>query len=237
MAQHGKRYTDIAKQVDRNRDYPMNEAVALVKDLATANFDETVELHFRLGIDPRQSDEQVRSTVLMPNGLGKEVRVLVFAEGEDARVAEEAGADIIADDEIMEKIQKDNWTEFDATLATPSMMPRVGRLGRVLGPRGLMPTPKAGTVVQGDQLPRAIDELKAGRVEFRNDKTGNLHLPIGKASFEARQLAQNAQAAIDAVLLQRPATTKGRYVRRITMTSSMGPGVRVDFSSPWLDED
>lgn len=237
MAQHGKRYTDIAKQVDRNRDYPMNEAVALVKDLATANFDETVELHFRLGIDPRQSDEQVRSTVLMPNGLGKEVRVLVFAEGEDARVAEEAGADIIADDEIMEKIQKDNWTEFDAALATPSMMPRVGRLGRVLGPRGLMPTPKAGTVVQGDQLPRAIDELKAGRVEFRNDKTGNLHLPIGKASFEARQLAQNAQAAIDAVLLQRPATTKGRYVRRITMTSSMGPGVRVDFSSPWLDED
>ncbi len=237
MAQHGKRYTDIAKQVDREHDYPMSEAVKLVKELATANFDETVELHFRLGIDPRQSDEQVRSTVMMPNGLGKEIRVLVFAEGEDARTAEEAGADIIADDEIIEKIQKDNWTDFDAALATPSMMPRVGRLGRVLGPRGLMPTPKAGTVVQGDQLPRAVKELKAGRVEFRNDKTGNLHLPIGKASFEAKQLAQNAQAAIDAVLLQRPATTKGRYVRRITMTSSMGPGVRVDFSSPWLDED
>lgn len=233
----GKRYTDIAKQVDRDRDYSMNEAVKLIKELATAKFDETVELHFRLGIDPRKSDQQVRSTVMMPNGLGKEVRVLVFAEGEDARIATEAGADIIADNEIIQKIQNNNWTEFDAALAVPSMMPTVGRLGRVLGPRGLMPTPKAGTVVQPDQLPRAVEELKAGRVEFRNDKSGNLHLPIGKASFKAGQLAQNAQAAIDAVLLQRPASTKGRYVRRITMTSTMGPGVRVDFSSPWLPDD
>lgn len=235
MPKHGKRYLAQIEKFDRQQEYPLPEAVQLVKDMATVKFDETVELHFRLGIDPRQSDQQVRSTVMMPNGLGKTVRVLVFAEGEEAKAATDAGADIIADDEIIERIQKENWTEFDAALAVPSMMPRVGRLGRVLGPRGLMPTPKAGTVVQPDQLGRAVEELKAGRVEFRNDKTGNLHLPIGKASFDAEKLVENARAAIEAVNSQRPASTKGRYVRRVVITSAMGPGVRVDYTNPFID--
>ncbi|MEO1441382.1 MAG: 50S ribosomal protein L1, partial [Chloroflexota bacterium] len=164
MAKHGKRYQEQFAKVDREKDYPLSEAITLVKDTASTKFDETVELHFRLGIDPRQSDQQVRSTVMMPNGLGKSVRVLVFAEGEDARAAQEAGADIIADDETIQRIQKDGWTDFDAALAVPSMMPKVGRLGRVLGPRGLMPSPKGGTVVQPDQIGRAVEELKAGRV-------------------------------------------------------------------------
>jgi len=232
----GKRYKAAAEKFDRLEEYSVEDAVKLVQETASAKFDETVELHFRLGIDPRQSDEQVRSTVLLPNGLGKEVRVLVFAEGEDAAAAKEAGADIIADDEIIQKIQNDNWTEFDAALAVTSMMPRVGRLGRVLGPRGLMPTPKAGTVVQPDQLPRAVDELKAGRVEFRNDKTGNLHLPIGKASFDTQKLVENCQAAIDAVNSQRPASTKGRYVRRVTITATMGPGIRIDYTNPFRQD-
>ena len=224
----GKRYSaDIAK-VDRERNYPLDEAVALAKETATAKFDESIELHFRLGIDPRQSDQQIRTTVMLPNGLGKDVRVLVFAEGEDARAATEAGADFIADDEVIARIQNEGWTDFDAALAVPSMMSKVGRLGRILGPRGLMPTPKAGSVVQPDQLPRAIDELKAGRLEFRNDKTGNIHMPIGKASFELDKLLENAQAAIDTVQGQRPASVKGRFVRRITICASMGPGIRVD---------
>jgi large subunit ribosomal protein L1 len=205
----------------------LNEAVSLSQKMATAKFDETIELHFRLGIDPRHSEQQVRSTVMLPNGLGKTVRVLVFAEGEDARAAEAAGADIIADDEIIEKIQKDGWLEFDATLAVPSMMPKVGRVARILGPRGLMPNPKAGTVVQPDMLPQAIDEMKAGRVEFRNDKTSNLHIPVGKASFDEDKLLENAQAVFDAVMAQKPSGIKGVYIRRMVVTSAMGPGVRV----------
>jgi large subunit ribosomal protein L1 len=232
----GKRYQEAFAKFDREIDYSLAKAVQLVQDNAKAKFDETIELHFRLGIDPRQSDEQVRSTVMLPHGLGKEVRVLVFAEGEDATAAKNAGADIIADDEIIQKIQNDGWTDFDAALAVPSMMSRVGRLGRVLGPRGLMPTPKAGTVVQPDQLPRAVDELKAGRVEFRNDKTGNLHMPVGKASFETEKLVENCRAAIDAVNGQRPAATKGLYVRRVVITSTMGPGIRVDYNNPFRDD-
>ncbi len=227
----GKRAQAIAELVDRERDYPLPEAVALVKETAKAKFDETVELHFRLGIDPRHSDQQVRSTVLLPHGLGRTVRVLVFAEGDDARAAEAAGADIIADEDIIARIQNEGWTDFDAALAVPAMMPKVGRLGRVLGPRGLMPAPKAGTVVQPDQLPNAVEELKAGRLEFRNDKTGNLHMPIGKASFEQDKLLENAQAAVDAVLRQRPAAVKGKYVRRAAMASTMGPGIRLDISA------
>ena len=231
MPKRGKRYQEAAAKVDSEKEYSLEDAVSLAKETATTKQDETVELHFRLGIDPRQSDQQVRSTVMMPNGLGRTVRVLVFAEGEDAKAAEEAGADIIADDEVINRIQKDGWTDFDAALAVPSMMPKVGRLGRVLGPRGLMPSPKGGTVVQPEQIGRAVEELKAGRVEFRNDKTGNLHLPIGKASFDAEKLQENAQAAIDAVAAQRPASTKGRYVRRVTMCAAMGPGIRVNYSS------
>jgi len=215
------------KQFDRDTDYALEEAVELVRKMATAKFDETVEMHYRLGIDPRHSDQQVRSTVMLPHGLGKTVRVLVFADGEAAKAAEDAGADIIADDSVIARIQNEGWFEFDATIAVPQMMSKVGRLGRVLGPRGLMPNPKAGTVVQPDALPRAIEELKAGRVEFRNDKTGNLHFPIGKASFEQQMLFENAQAALDAVNAQKPSSIKGIYLRRLVVTSTMGPGVRV----------
>lgn len=224
----GKRYENSLKQIDQERVYPLGEAVSLAKKLATAKFDETIELHFRLGIDPRHSDQQVRSTVLLPHGLGKTVRVLVFAEGEDARAAEAAGADIIGDDALIERIQKDGWMDFDAALAVPSMMARVGRVARILGPRGLMPNPKAGTVVQSDDLPRAIEELKAGRVEFRNDKTGNLHVPAGKASFDEQKLLENAQAIIEAVNRNRPSSVKGAFVRRIVIASTMGPGLRTE---------
>jgi large subunit ribosomal protein L1 len=230
MAKHSRRFNDISKQVNHEKTYPIAEAVALTKKLATAKFDETIELHFRLGIDPRHSDQQVRSTVLLPHGLGKTVRVAVFAEGEDARAAEAAGADIVGGDELLDRIQKENWMEFDAALATPAIMKKVGRVARILGPRGLMPNPKAGTVVQPEDLGRAINELKAGRVEFRNDKTGNLHIPVGKASFEADKLLENAQTIVDAVARAKPAGVKGVYVRRIVVTSTMGPSVYIEYS-------
>lgn len=225
---HGKRFNAALKQINSEKLYPLPEAVALVKQLATAKFDETVEMHFRLGIDPRHSDQQVRSTVLLPNGLGKTVRVIVFAEGDDARKAEAAGADVIGDDATISRIQNENWMEFDAALAVPSMMARVGRVARILGPRGLMPNPKAGTVVQSDDLERAIQELKAGRVEFRNDKTGNLHVPAGKASFDVQKLTENVQAILDAVQRNRPSSVKGAFIRRLVITSTMGPGVKVE---------
>jgi large subunit ribosomal protein L1 len=231
MSKPGKRYAAAAQEFSRDQEYPLKEAVALIKKMATAKFDETVELHFRLGIDPRHAEQQVRSTVMLPHGLGKTVRVLVFAEGEDARAAEAAGADIIADDEIINRIMKENFLDFEATLAVPSMMPKVGRLGRILGTRGLMPNPKAGTVVQPEDLGRAVEELKAGRVEFRNDKTGNLHIPVGKASFDEEKLLENAQAIVDAVNRVKPAAVKGVYVRRATLTSTMAPGVRLDIST------
>ena len=231
MAKHGKRFTALEQQFDRQQNYPLKDAVGMIKGMANAKFDETIELHFRLGIDPRHSDQQVRSTVLLPHGLGKTVRVLVFAEGEDARAAEAAGADLIADDELIRRIQNENFLDFDATLAVPSMMPKVGRLGRILGTRGLMPNPKAGTVVQPEDLPRAIEELKAGRVEFRNDKTGNLHVPVGKASFEPERLLENAQAIVEAVNRVKPAGVKGVYVRRAVITSTMSPGIRLDLSA------
>lgn len=227
MPKRGKRYQEAFKQFDRQKLYPLNEAIELSKNMATAKFDETIEMHFRLGIDPRHSEQQVRSTVMLPHGLGKTVRVLIFAEGEDAHTAEAAGADIIADDEIIKQIQ-DGWFEFDATVAVPSMMPKVGRVARILGPRGLMPNPKAGTVVQPDALERVINELKAGRVEFRNDKSGNVHVPIGKASFDLDRLTENAQTMFDAVVAQKPSATKGVYLRRVTVTSTMGPGIRVE---------
>lgn len=228
MAQHGKRYTQAAALIDRDKYYPLAEAVTLAKQTATAKFPETLEIHVRLGIDPRHSEQQVRSTVMLPHGLGKTVRVLVFAEGEDGRNAQAAGADIIADEEVINRIQRENWLEFDAALAVPAMMAKVGRVARILGPRGLMPNPKAGTVVQGNDLPRAISELKAGRVEFRNDKTGNLHIPIGKANFEAQQLIDNAQAVLEAVNRVKPQGVKGTYVRRMVVCSTMGPGIRIE---------
>ncbi len=227
MPKHGKKYRLAAEKIDPNKLYSPEEALELVKETSYANFDATVEVHMRLGVDPRHADQQVRDTVMLPHGLGKNVRVLVFAEGDAARAAEQAGADFIADDEIIKRIQ-DGWFEFDATVATPDMMGKVGRLGKILGPRGLMPNPKAGTVVPADDLPRVINELKAGRVEFRIDRTANLHVPIGKVSFEVKKLYENMAALMDVVKRARPASSKGTYIRRVTVTSTMGPGIRVE---------
>jgi len=227
MPKRGRKYTEAAAKVDGNKLYTKQEAVALIKETAFTKFDPTVEVHLRLGVDPRHADQQVRDVINLPHGLGKTVRVLVFAEGEDARMAEEAGADIIADDEVIKRIQE-GWTEFDVAIAVPSMMGKVGRLGRVLGPRGLMPNPRAGTVAPGADLPRLIEEAKAGRVEFRVDRTSNVHVPIGKASFTPEQLIDNLQTLLDAINRARPASTRGIYVRRITMANTMGPGIRLD---------
>jgi large subunit ribosomal protein L1 len=215
-------------KVDREKFYPPQEALELVKETSYAGFDETVEIHFRLGIDPRHADQQVRDTVRLPHGLGKEVTVLVFAAGEAATIARDGGADYVADtDEWLEKIQG-GWMDFDAALAVPQMMGKVGRLGRYLGPRGLMPNPKAGTLVNAEDLPRMIDDIKGGRVEFRADKHANLHVPIGKVSFPIDRLLENFAAMVDAVVRARPSGASGRYMRKIVVTSSMGPGVKVD---------
>jgi large subunit ribosomal protein L1 len=228
MAQHGKRYLDAVSKVDRDRNYSPNEAVALVKEIATEKFDATVEIHMRLGVDPRHADQQVRDVVVLPHGLGKSVRVLVFAQGEGASLAREAGADVVVDDEeTLQKIQN-GWTEFDVAIATPDMMGKVGRLGRILGPRGLMPNPKAGTVVPAGDIPRVVEESKAGRVEFRVDKSANLHVPIGKASFDEKKLYDNLAALMEAVKKARPSAAKGTYLKRITLTTTMGPGIRLD---------
>lgn len=227
MAKRGRKYQEAAAKIDSTKTYSVDEAVALLKATATTKFDPTVELHGRLGVDPRHADQQVREVVVLPHGLGKSVRVLVFAEGEDATIAQEAGADVIADDEVIKKIQ-DGWVEFDVAIATPRMMGKAGRLGRVLGPRGLMPNPKAGTVVPGADLPRVIEESKAGRVEFRVDKTGNIHAPFGKASFSAENLADNLNALLESLNRARPAAVKGTYIRRLTVANAMGPGIRVE---------
>lgn len=236
MAKHGKKYRTALEKIDRTKNYDPDEAIKMAKELSFAKFDETVELHFRLGVDPRHADQQVRDVVVLPHGLGKTVRVLVFAEGGDATKAREAGADIVADDdETIKKIQ-DGWTDFDVAIATPAMMGKVGRLGRILGPRGLMPNPKAGTVVPGDDLPGVIDETKAGRVEFRVDKTANLHIPIGKISFDEKQLSDNMAALMQSIMKARPAAAKGAYIRRLTLSSTMGPGIRVDVAKARLME-
>ena len=211
---------------DRDENYDLAEAISIVKKFPAAKFDETVEVHMRLGIDPRHSEQQVRSTVLLPHGLGKTVRVLVFAEGEDARIAQEAGADIIADDAVIQRITNENWLEFDAALAVPSMMSKVGRVARVLGPRGLMPNPKTGTVTF--DVANAIKETKAGKVEYRVDKTGVIHVGVGKVSFEADKLRDNTKALLDAVVKAKPATAKGKYVKKVNLASTMSPGVLLD---------
>jgi large subunit ribosomal protein L1 len=228
MAKHGKKYLAAKAKIDENQSYSPKEAVALVKETAFTSFDSTVEMHFRLGVDPRHADQQVRDVVVLPHGLGKSVRVLVFAQGEGATLARDAGADYIADsDEIIARIQG-GWTEFDVAVATPDMMGKVGRLGRVLGPRGLMPNPRAGTVVPAEDVPRVINESKAGRVEFRVDKTANLHVPIGKISFDEKRLYENMAALMEAVKKARPAASKGTFIKRLTITSTMGPGIKVD---------
>jgi large subunit ribosomal protein L1 len=227
MAKRGKKYKAAAAKVEEGKLYEPEQGVALAQATSYSQFDGTIEVHMRVGVDPKQADQQVRDSVLLPHGLGRKVRVVAFVEGEMARKAQEAGADFVADEALMAKI-RDGWLEFDAAVATPEMMGKVGRLGKILGPRGLMPNPKAGTVVPGDDLPRVIGELKAGRVEFRIDKTGNLHVPIGKASFEPQKLYENFTALMDAVRRARPASAKGVFLRTVTVTSTMGPGVRVD---------
>jgi large subunit ribosomal protein L1 len=227
MPKHGKKYREAIAKIDRDKLYPPEEALRLAKETSFTRFDGTIEVHVRLGVDPRHADQQVRDTVMLPHGLGKTVRILAFAEGDGARISKEAGADYIADDETIQRIQ-DGWVDFDASVATPSMMSKVGRLGKILGPRGLMPNPKAGTVVQEEDLPRVIQELKAGRVEFRIDRTANLHVPIGKASFDTQNLYENMAALMEVINRAKPASSKGTYVRRVTVTSTMGPGIRVD---------
>ncbi len=226
----GKRYKDALKTFDRQKYYPMDEALKLVQDNAKAKFDETIEAHFRIGIDPRHSDQQIRTTVMLPHGTGKSIRILAFVDEQHEEAVLAAGADIIGTDEVINQIRNDGWLEFDATIAIPPMMRKIGPVARILGPRGLMPNPKAGTVVPPEEIPRVINELKAGRVEFRNDRTGNLHVPVGKASFAYEQLSENLQAIVDSIQSVKPDSVKGAYVRRMVLTSTMGPGVRVESS-------
>jgi large subunit ribosomal protein L1 len=228
MAKHGKKYNEAVKKIDSTKFYSPVEAVSLVKETSTSKFDGTMEIHMRMGLDPRQADQMIRDVVVLPNGLGKTVRVLVFAQGEGVAKATEGGADVIADsDEWINKIAG-GWTEFDVAISTPDMMGKAGRLGRVLGPRGLMPNPKAGTVVPAEDLPKTIQEAKAGRVEFRLDKTANIHVPLGKVSFTAEKLVENLAAFMEAVKKAKPAAAKGSFIKHITLASTMGPGIKVD---------
>ncbi len=228
MAQHGKKYLAAAAKIDEEKLYSPREAVTLAKETSSTKFDSTVEVHIRTTLDPRQADQQVRDVVVLPFGLGKTVRVIVFAQGEGATAAREAGADLVVDDdETMKKVEGGD-TDYDVAIATSDMMGKVGRLGRVLGPRGLMPNPKAGTVVNAEDIGRAIQEAKAGRVEFRLDKTANMHVSIGKVSFEADKLYDNFAALMDAVRKAKPTGAKGAYIKRITLTTTMGPGIKID---------
>ena len=228
---HGKKYLEALKKIDRQRLYTPEEAIKLLKETSFTTFDPTVEVHLRLGIDPRHADQTIRSTVSSPHGTGKTVRVLVFAQGEAAQAAREAGADFVGADDLIARIDKENFFDFDIAIATPDMMGKVGRLGRKLGPRGLMPNPKSGTVVQPDDLPRTIREVRGGRVEFRNDKTGLLHVAVGKLSFNEQQIYENIAALMEAVKAARPSAAKGTYIKSVTFTSTMSPGVRVDPSA------
>jgi large subunit ribosomal protein L1 len=235
VASRGKRYTDLGRRFDRERLYTPAEAVDLVKSLGTAGFDETVELAVRLGVDPRRADQIVRGTVSLPAGTGKAVRVAVFATGDAAAEARDAGADIVGGAELAARVQNEGFLDFDVAIAAPDMMGQVGRLGRILGPRGLMPNPKTGTVTP--EVGRAVVEFKGGRVEYRTDKVGNVHVPIGKVSFDRRQLLENMRAVIEELQRAKPAAAKGRYVRSVTLSSTMGPGVRVDPNRLRIDDE
>ena len=226
MAKKGKRYAGALQKVDRTKFYDASEALTLVSDIAGAKFDETVEAHIKLGVDSRHADQQVRGAVVLPHGTGKTKRVLVFAKGETAKEAEQAGADFVGAEELVQKIQGENWFDFDIVVATPDMMGVVGRLGRVLGPKGLMPNPKSGTVTF--DVAKAIDEIKAGKVEYRLDKTNIIHVPVGKVSFGGEKLTENFTALMDAIIKAKPAAAKGQYLRSITVASSMGPGVKIN---------
>lgn len=222
----GKKYTEAAKLVDRSTQYDVAEAISLVKKTAVAKFDETVEAHIRLGVDGRHADQQVRGAVVLPHGTGKTVRVLVFAKGDKVAEAEAAGADFVGGEELIPRIQNEGWFDFDVVVATPDMMGVVGRLGRVLGPKGLMPNPKAGTVTM--DVTKAVNDIKAGKIEYRLDKANIIHCPVGKASFTEEQLTENFNTLMDAIVKAKPASAKGTYMKSVTVTSTMGPGIKVN---------
>jgi len=227
MTDYGKRYRAAAALLDKTKAYSPEEAVELARKTATAGFDETVELHLRMGLDPRNASQQVRGVTLLPYGLGKKVRVLVFAQGEASRIAESAGADYVGSDDLIERIEG-GWLEFDIAIATPDMMSKVGKLGRILGRRGLMPNPRAGTVVSPDDLPKVIEDSRKGRVEFRLDRTAIIHVPVGKVSFDSQSLMGNLSAVVEAVVKAKPSGAKGQYVRSAYLTTTMGPGIKLD---------
>lgn len=225
----GKKYIESSKLIDKNALYTPAEALELAVKTAKAKFDETIELHVRLGVDPRHADQQVRGAVVLPHGTGKDVKVLVFAKGEKAKEAEAAGADFVGADELVQKIQGENWFDYDVVVATPDMMGVVGRLGRVLGPKGLMPNPKTGTVTM--DVTKAVEEVKAGKVTYRVDKAGNIHVPIGKVSFDNEKLVENFNTINDVLLKAKPSTAKGQYIKNISVTTTFGPGIHVDQAS------
>ncbi len=225
---YGKKYADSIKAYDRSKQYELGEAVGLVLDHAKAKFDETIELHVRLGIDPRQADQQVRGVLVLPHGTGKVKKVLVIAKGARADAAKEAGADYVGAEEMIQKIQTENWFDFDVMITTPDMMGVVGRIGRILGPKGLMPNPKSGTVTM--DVAKAVAEVKAGKVEYRLDKTAIIHCPIGKKSFGAEKISENFTALMDAIVKAKPAAAKGQYIKSVSLTSTMGPGVKVSYN-------
>jgi large subunit ribosomal protein L1 len=229
MPKHGKKYLEAVKLVDQAKTYAPSEAVDLVKKTAYAGFNSSVDLHLRMNLDSRKADQQIRGTVLLPSGSGKTVRIVVFAEGEGAKAALDSGADHVGSDDIVQKIQG-GWLDFDVAMATPQLMGKVGRLGKLLGPRGLMPNPKTGTVVQPEDLPRAIREARQGRVEYRLDKLGSIHVPIGKVSFTPEQLMANLTALMEAIGRAKPSSVKGIYIKKISMAATMGPGVKIDVS-------
>ncbi len=229
MPKHGKKYLEVSKLVDKDKLYSPEEGISLTRQARFAKFDETVELHLRTGLDPRHADQQVRGTTLLPHGLGKTVRVLVFAEGEAARAAEEAGADIVGGDDLINRVAA-GFTDFDVALAQRELMGKVGRLGRVLGPRGLMPNPRSGTVVEPQDIVKAVNDARQGRVEFRLDKTALIHVPIGKASFDEQALIENMANLVDAIVKAKPSGAKGQYIRSVTVTTTMGPGIHLDLT-------
>ncbi len=225
---YGKKYADSLKAYDRSKAYDVDEAMGLAVDTAKAKFDETIELHVRLGVDPRQADQQVRGVLVLPNGTGKSKKVLVIAKGEKADIAQAAGADYVGAEEMVQKIQTENWFDFDVVITTPDMMGVVGRIGKVLGPKGLMPNPKSGTVTP--DVAKAISEVKAGKVEYRLDKTAIIHCPIGKKSFGKEKLAENFNALMDAIVKAKPSAAKGQYIRSVAVSSTMGPGIKINYN-------
>jgi large subunit ribosomal protein L1 len=225
----GKKYLEVAKQVDKTRTYSPKEAVEIAKETNYVKFDPTVEVHLRLGVDPRHADQQVRGVAMLPAGLGKEIRVLVFAQGEAEKIAEEAGANFVGSDDLIKRIEG-GWIDFDIAIATPEMMGKVGRLGKILGRRGLMPNPKSGTIAQQGDLPRIVRDARKGRVEFKLDRTGIIHVPIGKLSFSSEKILENLAALVDAITRAKPTGAKGQYIRSITLSTTMGPGIKLDLN-------